>query len=459
MTILAATDFSPAADNAVRTAIELARKLGDSVLVARIVEPPLAIYPELPLPDSAAFDAALQKANEAELARAIATLACTDVSIEGRILVGPVAQSLVDLAGSSKARFLVMGTTGRGALKRLALGSTAESMVLTSPCPVLVVPEGATPLSAWSAGRRPLRALVGLDLDDAAARVLDIVKTFRQSGSCDLALVHAYWPPAEYHRLGLHGPHSYFDTDPEVVAMLEREIRARTDLPAGPGATSLRIESAWGRVGETLAQDAEREEADLIVVGTRQPHGWNRLSHGSTAIGALRAARIAVLCVPSQATSPTIAARPTIPTLRTVLAATDLSAIGNAAIPHAYSLLRATGGVVELMTVHEGMAAISASYDRSGGLAPRDRQSLEEKLATLIPAEAESLGITTHIQVIDGGKPGDAIAQAARRVEADAIVMGSHGSYGLRRTLLGSIAESVLHNADVPVYVIRPRST
>ncbi|MCC6816998.1 MAG: universal stress protein [Saprospiraceae bacterium] len=50
---------------------------------------------------------------------------------------------------------------------------------------------------------------------------------------------------------------------------------------------------------------------------------------------------------------------------------------------------------------------------------------------------------------------GGSILEAAKKLKADMIIIGSHGRRGLRRFLLGSIAEEVLKNADCAVVVIK----
>ena len=60
---------------------------------------------------------------------------------------------------------------------------------------------------------------------------------------------------------------------------------------------------------------------------------------------------------------------------------------------------------------------------------------------------------TTHIRMSD---PTRAIVQLASDIEADLIVVGTHGRGGLARFLLGSVAESVVRRAPCPVLVVRP---
>jgi nucleotide-binding universal stress UspA family protein len=54
--------------------------------------------------------------------------------------------------------------------------------------------------------------------------------------------------------------------------------------------------------------------------------------------------------------------------------------------------------------------------------------------------------------------PAVAVAQLASDLEADMIVIGTHGRQGLRRLIIGSVAEAVVRLAEVPVLVVRPKA-
>jgi nucleotide-binding universal stress UspA family protein len=53
------------------------------------------------------------------------------------------------------------------------------------------------------------------------------------------------------------------------------------------------------------------------------------------------------------------------------------------------------------------------------------------------------------------GAPGHEISQAAKTMHVDLIVVPSHGYHGMKRFLLGSVAESVIRHAECPVLVLR----
>jgi nucleotide-binding universal stress UspA family protein len=52
-------------------------------------------------------------------------------------LLGPPGPSLCDLAAELPASVIVIGTRGRGGIKRAVLGSVSDHVVRNAPCPVL----------------------------------------------------------------------------------------------------------------------------------------------------------------------------------------------------------------------------------------------------------------------------------------------------------------------------------
>lgn len=62
-----------------------------------------------------------------------------------------------------------------------------------------------------------------------------------------------------------------------------------------------------------------------------------------------------------------------------------------------------------------------------------------------------------EVKVI-GGKPGEAIVHAAHEEQAHLIVTGTRGLGTIRRTLVGSVSDYVLHHANVPVLICRHKT-
>ena len=71
-------------------------------------------------------------------------------------------------------------------------------------------------------------------------------------------------------------------------------------------------------------------------------------------------------------------------------------------------------------------------------------------------SEASAAGSTAHFYVHTRiGDPAAAILGAARDVQAEMIIVGTHSKKGVRRLLLGSVSEKIVREADCPVLVLR----
>jgi nucleotide-binding universal stress UspA family protein len=65
---------------------------------------------------------------------------------------------------------------------------------------------------------------------------------------------------------------------------------------------------------------------------------------------------------------------------------------------------------------------------------------------------------TAALEFIEAGNPAEEIVKTAKNWPADLIVIGSHGRTGMRRALLGSVAEAVMRGAPCPVLVVRAQA-
>jgi nucleotide-binding universal stress UspA family protein len=455
--IVCATDFSPQGEGAVAWAAAMARRDGGSVDLVHVAHHVSKVERVLIL-GSAMLDAEQTSAARARLAEAARAAAqAFGIPVRPHLLDGEPHEAVLKHAREQDARMIVLGSGGAVAVERLMLGSVAERTVRSADRPVVLVPRRPEP-DVWTkgSGRAP-RVLAGLgDGDDAP--LLHFAASLRREAPCDVTFLRLYWPIGEYARLGLQGRRELFEADPEVVKNLEPALRTKIEGLVGRGSVNLDIRPAWGEPASNLLAAVEACEADLLVVGAHERHGVARFLTGSIAQRLARQSRyVPIAVVPA---APVVTAKPAaIPRLRTVLAVTDFSSFGNAAVAQAYALLRGTGGVVELCHIHEhALPNPSYAYDSPRrDLNDLERARMVAALRELVPAEAQGLNIATHTFVVDGGQAAEAIVQAAERLDVDAIAMASHGRGGLARTVLGSVAQQVVHRAHRPVYVVRSR--
>ena len=431
MTIVCGTDFSENAGQAARAAASIARCLNDRIeLVHVIADPAVGGLPAL-----GAFYAPIQEllSEQAEkLAREFL------LTINPIVLEGPADERLVSFARSANARLIVVSSLGARKQDHYRVGSVAERVLQRSDIPVLVVRDAAA-IEEWTESRRPLRILLGVDLGQSARAALRWVETLRQIRPCDVHVVQVAWPIGEHARFGLKGPVELDGLRPELRALLDRDLRAWTGPVSGEGQTSFSVSACWGRFDEQLAQLAQEQEADLLVVGTNQRSWAARVWQGSISRGVVHRSTCNVACVP-RATSPAVDGGE-ISRFRSVLIPTDFSALANRAVGAGYGLVQ-NGGVVHLLHV--------LTCERSE--APPD---LDARLRALVPIGSEARGIETRTHVVEEAEAWSGIWHAASRVGVDVICMSTHGRSGVSRLLAGSQAAEVVRRARQPVLLVK----
>jgi nucleotide-binding universal stress UspA family protein len=145
--------------------------------------------------------------------------------------------------------------------------------------------------------------------------------------------------------------------------------------------------------------------------------------------------------------------------MQRLLVATDTSRASEVAVDQAAALAAHLGAELVLMYVGTGpehardlpaVFATSAEMERlSKEMFRHDRRVIDT-----LASSASELGIKV-VQHVVSGEPAHAICEAARDLEADLVVTGTHGRTGIDRFLIGSVAERVVRSSPVPVMVAR----
>jgi nucleotide-binding universal stress UspA family protein len=139
---------------------------------------------------------------------------------------------------------------------------------------------------------------------------------------------------------------------------------------------------------------------------------------------------------------------------RTILVPTDFSANADRALDYAVALASKLGATVHVMSVI-GPQFIGSEYgflmttSMMAELVRREQDKLDQVVATRGKTASFSPAI------LETGDARLQIEQVAQRIGADLIVMGTHGRSGMRRLLMGSVAEAVTRIAPCPVLLVR----
>ena len=141
-----------------------------------------------------------------------------------------------------------------------------------------------------------------------------------------------------------------------------------------------------------------------------------------------------------------------------VLVATDGSDASLAAARGGCACLRDIDEVTLLTVLTHGTPDDDAGGIEGPVLTPGEQEQwwkreLADAHGRLDRTEPALRRVAVH-EAIEEGDAADAICREAKKVGADAIVVGSHGRTGLKRLFLGSVSERVVRHAPCPVLVV-----
>ncbi len=225
-----------------------------------------------------------------------------------------------------------------------------------------------------------------------------------------------------------------------------------------PSGVDLHPALLGGRVGPALADYVDEARIDLVVMTTHGRGGLQRAWLGSTADSLIRHSMIPLLLVrPSDET------REIGPEsdreIRTVLAALDGSETSETALRDAFELgITDDASLILVYTLQPPVAAASPYLPHTIQLTHDEMEIREEHMKRYLERVAEQAwlgGRETEVRVPVDYHPAPAILELADEKDVDLIALGTHGRGGLRRLVLGSVADKVIRGTHRPVLVHR----
>lgn len=294
--ILSPTDFSETATRALVYATALA-KWYEAKLTVLHVAPVFAerVTPSVPLAsDERSAPSAPQRAGVLEELRRAAEQAGA-AALHPALVVeeGRIHPVIVDRATSLHADLLVLGTHGRGGFSRLLLGSVAEKVLRTAPCPVLTVPPSVR--VSIPAPVVFTNILCAVDYSPSSRKALEHALDLARQANGRVTVLHAL---------------EYMDSDEpcEHVDVRVRENRRHIIEHARERLHALVAEESrtWCDIEEVLVIDraykatlqrAATAGTDLIVMGAQGFGSVELMLYGSNTQHVVRAATCPVLTV------------------------------------------------------------------------------------------------------------------------------------------------------------------
>ncbi|MDF2732603.1 MAG: universal stress protein [Desertimonas sp.] len=136
-----------------------------------------------------------------------------------------------------------------------------------------------------------------------------------------------------------------------------------------------------------------------------------------------------------------------------IVVGTDGSDTAKTALQHAIDLATVQGATIHIVSAfRSGGAAVKVGTQAEHWYI--DSRTKIDAILDNAAAVARSKGLTVETHAVEGD-PGDAIVTIAGEVDADAVVVGNKGMRGAKRFLLGSVPNTVAHNAPCTVVIVK----
>ena len=301
-TILVPLDFSPASLGALDYAVWLAKQFSAAIHLVHVYPPDEAS--SVPGAGHLLFETAetIERLNE-ELTGIHRKHVPTYRPESCHVRTGQPYQEIVRLAREIDADVIALATRGHSGLKHLLLGSTAERVVRSAPCPVLVVRKRKPKSKAASKEFAIRTILVPVDFSTCSLAGVEYAAFLAKRLNATLRLFHVTYPYTNYVIADRAGARFSGLADAvEEAARIEMDALKQMDFLRGvPVQTEIRA----GHAIEEICNAASQTAIDLIVTSTHGRTGFKHALIGSVAEHVVRYAECPVMVVPirSQAES------------------------------------------------------------------------------------------------------------------------------------------------------------
>lgn len=267
--ILFATDFSDVSESALPYVTALSLRYGSNVHVMHVV--PQTTLVALGAPDPAVMGAIYESVHSAAQEKIQRlSLRLRGYPHQTYVRHGKVSEAVADLIRDQNIDLMVLGTHGRTGLGRLVMGSVAEEIFRTSPCPVLTVGPRVQSSAAILQARhdydmppiqvRCQRVLYATDLKPDAAHGCSYAVSLARQFRSRLAVLHVIEDYGDLH---------------EHPRPIEATLDKLQELVVGEEGLLYRPEfvAEYGIPAEVILRTASENDTDLIVLGARPATG------------------------------------------------------------------------------------------------------------------------------------------------------------------------------------------
>ena len=239
----------------------------------------------------------------------------------------------------------------------------------------------------------------------------------------------------------------YSDPQHELLDYTEISARGRDIKAKG--------QLLYGGPSENILDYSAEHHVNLIIMATHGHSGLRRWWLGSVFEKVVSRATVPVLGIHSKQAREMDRDRKV--TFKRILAPLDGSETGGAAMHDAEAIALKTGASMVLVHVLPAPHAVEARW-----LGPEFTDFVKamhdagQKYLDKVDDRLSAKGLDVKVRIVSGD-PAARIIEVAREEKADLIAMSTHGRSGIARWVLGSVADKILHESRIPMWLVRPR--
>jgi nucleotide-binding universal stress UspA family protein len=307
--------------------------------------------------------------------------------------------------------------------------------------------------------------LVPLDGSSFAEHALAPALTIARRANASLTLVLAHVPLSTVYATPMANVETTYD--PLLKEHEHAYLNSVAERVKSVASVPVQVILAEGVVADTLQRQVETAKADLVVMTTHGRGALARFWLGSVADDLLRKLSVPILLI-KPGDGPADFGTEVV--FRHTLIALDGSPWAEEAIEAAVALGSTMNANYMLLRVVRPPAPWTVDYAHAS-MTPQVRQMLD-RLRILHEAEVKEAGdyldkiarslaarsLKVQTRVVSAEQTASAILEAAQSGATNLIAVATHGRRGIRRMVLGSVADKVVRGASAPVLVYRPQA-
>jgi len=200
----------------------------------------------------------------------------------------------------------------------------------------------------------------------------------------------------------------------------------------------IEIVAVTGNIVEEITKTAQQQAVDLLIMSTHGRSGVGRAVIGSVADRVINQINIPTLLIRPEIGEPLPS-----PNFAKILITLDGSTEAEQVLPFANVVASRSNSQIILLSVPDELQTQTQQDNL--------RQYLETMALSL-----HTTGVPTKI-LVAGSSPGYTIVEVAKSEAVDLIMLATHGRRGFARLMLGSVADTVVHHAQQPVFLVPVR--